>query len=71
MEEKAKKDSTLLVAFKEILAGCMRGCVQVFVGHPLDTIKIRLQTQSIHNPMFAGPIDCFKKTFQREGVKNI
>lgn len=37
-------------------------------GHPLDTIKVRLQTQSSTNPEFTGMADCFRKTWAREGL---
>ena len=37
-------------------------------GHPFDTIKVRLQTQSVHNPMYNGVADCFFKTIKLEGV---
>ena len=36
-------------------------------GHPLDTIKVRLQTQSSVNPEFSGMGDCIRKTIAREG----
>ena len=33
-------------AASDILAGTAAGIAQVAVGHPLDTLKVRLQTQS-------------------------
>lgn len=33
-----------------------------------DTIKVRLQTQSVTNPVYSGAFDCLKKTLQWEGV---
>jgi solute carrier family 25 (mitochondrial carnitine/acylcarnitine transporter), member 20/29 len=36
-----------------------------------DTVKVRLQTQSMANPVYSGAIDCFKKTLQWEGVRGL
>ncbi|CAM9299290.1 unnamed protein product [Ascophyllum nodosum] len=58
-------------ALKDIMSGTVAGFAQVAVGHPLDTVKVRLQTQSSINPEFAGMIDCFRKTFAREGVAGL
>jgi len=45
--------------------------MQVLSGHPLDTLKVRLQTQSVTNPQFTGMLDCARKTVEREGVKGL
>jgi len=40
----------------------------------LDTVKVRLQTQVVEPgkpPQFAGTVDCFNKTFSREGVSGL
>ncbi|KAK9475990.1 mitochondrial carrier domain-containing protein [Lipomyces japonicus] len=38
--------------------------------YPFDTVKVRLQSQPDDLPLrFKGPIDCFKQTFQNEGLK--
>lgn len=39
---------------------------QTAVGHPLDTIKVRLQTQPTP-PIYSGAVDCFRQTLQSEG----
>uniref|UniRef100_A0AAY4AY82 Mitochondrial carnitine/acylcarnitine carrier protein n=1 Tax=Denticeps clupeoides TaxID=299321 RepID=A0AAY4AY82_9TELE len=60
---------------KNFFAGGFGGVCLVFAGHPLDTIKVRLQTQSKPSPgqsaLYAGTFDCFKKTLAREGVKGL
>ena len=38
------------------------------VGHPFDTLKVRLQTQPVHNPVYNGLWDCFVKTMKWEGL---
>jgi solute carrier family 25 (mitochondrial carnitine/acylcarnitine transporter), member 20/29 len=42
-----------------------------FVGHPFDTIKVRLQTQPSVNPIYGGFIDCARKTVQWEGFAGL
>lgn len=57
--------------FKYFLAGGFGGVCTVLVGHPLDTIKVRLQTmppaQSGKIPIYNGAWDCAVKTIKREG----
>ncbi|XP_051749591.1 solute carrier family 25 member 45 isoform X1 [Ctenopharyngodon idella] len=48
----------------EFIAGWISGAVGLFVGHPLDTVKVRLQTQSVYRGIF----DCVVKTYTQEGV---
>jgi len=62
------RDSNFLSGVKDITAGSVRGFAQVAVGHPLDTIKVRLQTQSGKDARFAGVTDCFRETLKNEGV---
>jgi len=58
-----EKQNPFLVGLKDIFAGTVAGIGQCFVGHPLDTIKVRLQTSSKYN----GMVDCFKTTVKEEG----
>lgn len=53
---------------KDLIAGCFGGIGIVAVGHPFDTIKVRLQTQSATNPLYTGMTDCIKKTVKWEGL---
>uniref|UniRef100_G3WLL0 Solute carrier family 25 member 20 n=1 Tax=Sarcophilus harrisii TaxID=9305 RepID=G3WLL0_SARHA len=52
--------------WKNFLAGGFGGACVVVVGHPLDTVKVRLQTQPKSllggPPLYTGTFDCFKKT---------
>lgn len=41
------------------------------VEYPFDTVKVRLQTQSVENPLFKGPMDCLKATVKDEGFKGL
>jgi len=40
------------------------------VGHPLDMVKVRMQTQP-NPPIYTGMIDCFKKSIQSEGILGV
>jgi len=56
------------------MSGTMGGVAQVCAGHPLDTIKVRLQTQVNlpgKPPAFLGMNDCFRKTLHHEGVRGL
>ncbi|KAG1506498.1 hypothetical protein G6F53_009649 [Rhizopus delemar] len=50
-------------------AGMASGITKLVVGHPFDTIKIRMQTTSKSDGRFKGPLDCFLKTVSREGPR--
>jgi len=54
---------------KNFLAGGCGGVTATLVGHPFDTIKVRLQTQSASNPVYRGSWDCVSKTVRGEGVR--
>ena len=44
---------------------------QVLVGHPLDTIKVRIQTMELvpgQPPPYTGMVDCASKIVKKEGV---
>lgn len=60
---------------KNFLAGGFGGICLVAAGHPLDTIKVRLQTMPKpalgQPPMFKGTFDCAKKTVTKEGVRGL
>ncbi|KAF8375073.1 hypothetical protein PRIPAC_81502, partial [Pristionchus pacificus] len=54
------------------MAGGVGGICTVLVGHPFDTVKVRLQTMPMpapgQKPLFAGALDCCKQTMAKEGV---
>ena len=53
--------------FQDFLAGTTAGVSLTLVGHPFDTIKVRLQTQS----GFKGGLDCLVQTVRNEGVLSL
>lgn len=56
---------------KNFLSGGVGGMCCVAAGHPLDTIKVRLQTMPKplpgQRPLYAGTLDCAKTTIVKEG----
>lgn len=56
---------------KDSFAGTVGGVAVTLVGHPFDTVKVRLQTQSMAKPIYNGAIDCFRKTLLWEGVPGL
>ncbi|CAG2060149.1 unnamed protein product [Timema podura] len=56
---------------KYFLSGGFGGFCTVVAGHPLDTIKVRLQTMPVNtgeSPLYKGTWDCARQTFQKEGL---
>lgn len=56
---------------KDFVSGGFGGMCLVASGHPLDTIKVRLQTQSKTEPLYKGTWDCALKTVKAEGFKGL
>ncbi|CAB1427263.1 unnamed protein product [Pleuronectes platessa] len=50
--------------FVEFIAGSISGALGLALGHPLDTVKVRLQAQS----MYKGILHCVAKTYSNEGL---
>lgn len=51
--------------------GAIAGFANGFLTSPIEHIRIRLQTQTTGKEMFHGPIDCFKKLYQIDGLRGI
>ncbi|TRY99209.1 hypothetical protein DNTS_028955, partial [Danionella cerebrum] len=71
----AKQQQQTISPVKNFIAGGLGGVCLVSVGHPLDTVKVRLQTQPKPlpggSPLYAGTFDCFRKTLAREGMRGL
>ncbi|KAJ6166781.1 hypothetical protein N7470_002228 [Penicillium chermesinum] len=55
--------------YKGFVAGVFSGVAKLSVGHPFDTIKVRLQTSK--DGHFKGPLDCTMQTLRKEGVRGL
>lgn len=53
-------------AFRDILYGGIAGAISKFIEHPFDTVKVRLQTQSIE--LFPTTWSCVRHTYNEEGI---
>lgn len=59
-------------AIKDIICGSTAGIVGKYIEYPFDTVKVRLQSQPDNVPLrYTGPLDCFKKSLQRDGFIGI
>lgn len=67
-----KTHAHVISPFKSFVAGGFGGICCVATGHPLDTIKVRLQTMPHvgpgQTPLYHGTWDCVKKTVAADGV---
>ncbi|KER21719.1 hypothetical protein T265_10025 [Opisthorchis viverrini] len=66
-----KTQAHVISPFKSFVAGGFGGVCCVATGHPLDTLKVRLQTMPHvgpgETPMYHGLIDCARKTIAADG----
>lgn len=58
--------SQFLKGFNEFVAGSLGGMAGITVGHPMDTIRVRLQIQSPINPKYKSFSDCLFKIIKEE-----
>jgi len=60
---------------KDLTAGTFAGVAQLLVGHPFDTIKVKLQSQPAplpgQQPRYSGAVDAVKQTLAAEGPKGL
>lgn len=60
---------------KDLAAGTVGGVAQLVVGHPFDTIKVKLQSQPTplpgQLPKYSGAIDAVKQTLGAEGARGL
>ncbi|XP_056284794.1 mitochondrial basic amino acids transporter isoform X2 [Pseudoliparis swirei] len=55
----------------DFVAGCVGGAAGVLVGHPFDTVKVRLQVQSIDKPLYRGTFHCFQSIIRQESLTGL
>lgn len=54
--------------FEKYVSGLVGGVAGIVVGQPLDTIKIRLQTQP---GVYSGALNCFTTMWKSEGIQGL
>lgn len=55
----------------DFYAGCLGGCAGVLVGHPFDTVKVRLQTQDSNNKIYRGTFHCISTIVKKESFQGL
>lgn len=68
--------SRLVEVGKDLTAGTMAGIAQLLVGHPFDTVKVKLQSQQMegtcnNTAKYSGAWDAVKKIMASEGPKGL
>ncbi|KAL9242695.1 hypothetical protein vseg_016671 [Gypsophila vaccaria] len=60
---------------KDLAAGTVGGVAQLLVGHPFDTIKVKLQSQPTPRPgeipKYRGAVDAVRQTVAAEGARGL
>ncbi|XP_047328555.1 mitochondrial carnitine/acylcarnitine carrier-like protein [Impatiens glandulifera] len=60
---------------KDLFSGTIGGAAQLIVGHPFDTIKVKLQSQPVPLPgqfsKYSGAIDAVRQTIAAEGPRGL
>lgn len=60
---------------KDLASGTIGGVAQLVVGHPFDTIKVKLQSQPApvpgQPPKFSGAMDAVRQTLAAEGPRGL
>jgi hypothetical protein len=60
-------NSALVNSIKSFVSGGFGGMCLVAAGHPLDLIKVRLQTST----QYTGMMDCVRKTIAKDGIRGL
>ncbi|KAJ2556610.1 carnitine transporter, partial [Coemansia sp. RSA 1933] len=66
-ETKAQETAGGSSAVKSFLSGGFGGMCLVAAGHPLDLLKVRMQTST----EYKNTLDCFRKTLAENGVRGM
>lgn len=60
---------------RDLAAGTVGGVAQLIIGHPFDTIKVKLQSQPAplpgQPPKYSGAMDAVKQTVASEGPRGL
>ncbi|XP_059670746.1 mitochondrial arginine transporter BAC1 isoform X1 [Cornus florida] len=59
--------------YKDYLAGLLAGVATVIIGHPFDTVKVKLQKHNTeaHGIMYKNGLHCTARILKTEGVKGL
>ena len=51
--------------------GFVAGITGIIAGYPFDTVKVRLQTQTLSYRLYSGSLDCFSKIIKQESLSGL
>ncbi|CAD6197940.1 unnamed protein product, partial [Caenorhabditis auriculariae] len=74
MTDHSHKDVASVTPFERgvhFSAGVVSGAAGVLAGHPLDTVKVRLQTQQPGQALYRGTFHCLRKILHQEGFRGL
>lgn len=57
----------MVVHLNDVMAGTAAGTAQILVGHPFDTVKVALQSSSVHK----DPLSAARYILTRQGVRGL
>lgn len=67
----SNSNSSVVTSIKQLVAGGVGGVCLILAGHPMDTIKVRIQTMPTpapgQRPLYKGTLDCVMQTLKKEG----
>ncbi|GMT11065.1 hypothetical protein PFISCL1PPCAC_2362, partial [Pristionchus fissidentatus] len=69
--EEEQTNSPVYESFVHLSAGTISGAAGVLAGHPLDTVKVRLQTQEAASKLYRGTWHCFSTILQKEKISGL
>ncbi|KAI1081309.1 mitochondrial carrier [Whalleya microplaca] len=67
--DQKQKPAEVSKNYRGFVAGVFSGIAKLTVGHPFDTVKVRLQTTD--TTRFSGPLQCVVQTLRHEGVRGL
>jgi len=56
------------MSIKDFIPGTIGSIFNVYIGHPFDTIKVRMQDI---NSLYNSPMNCLYNTIKNEGIKGL
>mmetsp|Transcript_6232 Transcript_6232/g.8043 ORF Transcript_6232/g.8043 Transcript_6232/m.8043 type:complete len:307 (+) Transcript_6232:75-995(+) len=68
MSEPATAPSAAYVAAMHFIGGTLGGMTGVAASYPLDTVKVRMQTQEMTGTYYKGMGDCVSTVWRTEGI---
>ncbi|XP_031369713.1 mitochondrial ornithine transporter 1 isoform X1 [Apis dorsata] len=66
-EKKNQQLKNIKAGLIDFVSGSLGGIALVYVGQPLDTIKVKMQTFPF---MYKGMVNCFLQTLKTDGIMN-